>query len=170
MRRRVSSLFLPSLHAGLVVALLVAAGCGSRPVSPQALFHEVARLNGQGRYGAIWDLTHQDGKARFMKSVDDIRETVSRNKHRMNEENLIHKQFHVSTDEFFRMDYFELFVKENEPGLRAMEGAEILDQQTDPLVPTDVLLTWQTVFGDKFIMRCRYTDGGWWLVRGTRRL
>lgn len=155
----------PSAAAALLVALLVVvcAGCGSRPGSPEDLYAKLAALNGAGETGKIWDLLTDDAKAREIKVIDDERVFLRKNPDPTNLKGL--KQFKCTREEFDTLPYTEIYRRENLGNDRAFIDAKIVERAPDPRAPADVILTVQSPLGTKFYLRTRPVEGGWGLVQ-----
>lgn len=162
MRLRAVSRFTGATFAlAAALVLLVAAGCGSRPGSPEELFARVAELNAAGESGKIWDLLTDDAREKQMKTIDDFRVTLRKNP---GTEKLV-AQWKCTKEEFMTLDYVELFRRENLGNERAFVDAKIVEKHADTTVPGDQILTVENPLKTTFYLRMRPVKGGWGLVQ-----
>jgi hypothetical protein len=145
----------------LLLVLLSFVGCGpSLPSSPEALFAEVQELQVQGEYGKIWDLFTDERREAEMKGIDGMRRTLARNP---GAQNLV-KQYHCTLEEFQRLSYVQIFVREHQGLERVLVNAKIADRQPDPRRPDEVTLTIHVEDGSRLAMRAKQVQGGWRLM------
>jgi hypothetical protein len=149
------------LAIALAFVVVLTAGCGSRPGSPEELYERIAELNAAGQTGRIWDLLTDDAREREMKTIDDFRVTLDRNP---GVEGLL-KQFKCTKEEFKTLSYVEIYRRENLGNERAFVDATIKDKHPDPSKPGEVILTVENALGTTFYMRMREVAGGWGLVQ-----
>ena len=67
------------LAIAIAFALAVAAGCGSRPGSPEELYARIAEYNAAGETGKIWDLLTEDARQRQIDAYDGFRKALAKN-------------------------------------------------------------------------------------------
>ena len=159
---------LGTLVGALVLTALVVTGAvyalGRRlPATSEELFAEIARLNSEGKTGAIWDLMAPEARTDFANTIQGSRDVLRRNDPEKNK--AIWQQFKVSFEEFFSLSYKELFIRENAGREQLMEGAKILRKRTDTFNPTDEMITWESAWGDRWVMQARVTEDGWQWVQ-----
>ena len=150
-----------ALAAALMIGLVISAGCGGRPGSPEDLYARIAELNAKGETGKIWDLLTDDAREREMKAIDDLRTLVKKNP---GAEKLVH-QYKCTKEELYALSYVELYRRENLGNERAFVDAKIKDKHADPNHPGDMILTVENPFGTTFYLRTRPVSGGWGLVQ-----
>src|SRR5262245_33515050 len=148
------------LAIAIAFALAVAAGCGSRPGSPEALYAKIAEYNAAGETGKIWDLLTDDARQQQRKVIDDFRVTLARNP---GTERLV-AQWECTKEEFMTLPHEELYRRENLGNERAFVDAKIKGKHADPTHPGDEILEVENPLGTTFYLRMRPVAGGWGLV------
>ena len=149
----------------LAAALVFAAGCGSRPGSPEELYERIAEYNAAGETGKIWDLLTDDARQREIKSIDDFRAMLAKNPGMVK----LVDQWKCTKEEFMTLPHSELYRRENLGNERAFVGATIKGKHADPTHPGEEILEVQNALGTTFFMRMRPVAGGWGLVETATR-
>ena len=160
MRSHVASARAVAALAAWLLCLLVVAGCGGRPDSPEEVYLEVKRLNSQGRTAAIWDLMTEEARQQFRTEMAAMKDALA---HNPDTEKLA-RQFNVSREEFVRLTPEELFVRENAGRERWLDGAEIVEVREDPRHPEIMIVTVEKQDGTRAEVRTQEVEDGWGLV------
>lgn len=134
--------------------------------SPETLFSEIARLNREGEHHAVWALTAPEGRARFERSIDNLRRPAGLD--RGCGPRIANPR--VTRQELVSLSYEELFVRESAGLEHLTEGARITRRRSVPGEPADVALHWANCFGDRFVTTVRRTEDGWGLLGGVPEL
>ncbi len=150
---------LAAAASAILLCVLALAGCGAgRPGTPEALYEEFARLNAAGETGKMWDLLTPDRQRRFRETIDGYRAILARNDD-PNEKTTA--QFNCTREEFKRLPYVELFVRENLGRRRALVDAKIREHHPDVRRPGTEELIVQTPPGTRVHFWMKPMDDGW---------
>ena len=143
---------------GLGAVCVATTGCSKGPATPGELFDQGYQAMVQGRPGLFWDLMTRDQQDRVRKQIDGTRETMRKNPGARN----LADQWLVTYDEFQRLPPPELWSRAHKGTERVLPGLKILDAAVDPETGRDVVVTFETVFGQQFRWVMRYeADRGW---------
>ena len=158
------------LAVAILSVVLLSAGCGSRPQTPEDVWHRFAELNAKGDVRGIWALYHPEGQEQQRTAIEGLKDMIRKNPDPMNFKNLVEKQFKVhSKEEFYRLTVVELLERENQGLEHLMEGAEIEEIVGDPEDPDNVkAIYWRSFWGDGWMMVVKRMEDGWGLVKQTR--
>lgn len=149
-----------ALLVGLAGALL--ASCGSGPSTPEELFERIVAAMNAGRPGVVYDLLSTEEKARWDQAVRNNKETTLKNP---GARGRLVTQYQMTFEEFQRATPAQVWDRAHSNMELVLRGARVVDKTTDPVLPTDVWLTFETTGKQRFRWIMREEPGRGWTLQ-----